>query len=47
MFDLFQDISGAGGPDDRLGALVVVINVISDGGDKFFDIVLAKTLVPA
>ena len=38
-FDLLQDISGTGGPDERLGALVVVIDVISDRGDKFFDIV--------
>ena len=37
-FDFFQDISGAGGPDERLGALVVVIDVISDCGDEFFDI---------
>src|SRR5437016_4108466 len=37
-FDLLQDISGAGGPDERLGALVVVIDVVSDRGDEFFDI---------
>src|SRR5438445_10534494 len=37
-FDLLQDISGAGGPDERLGALVVVIDVVSDGRDEFFDI---------
>jgi hypothetical protein len=27
-FDLLQDISGAGGPDDGLRALVVVIDMI-------------------
>jgi len=32
-FDLIQDISGAGCPDERLGALVVVIDVVSDGSD--------------
>src|SRR5205807_8900469 len=37
-FDLLQDISGAGGPDERLGALVVVIIVVSDRGDEVFDI---------
>ena len=36
--DLFQDISGAGGPNERLGAPVVVIDVVSDRGDKLFDI---------
>src|SRR4029077_1693313 len=36
-FDPFQDISGAGGPDERIGALVVVIDVVSDRGDEFFD----------
>jgi hypothetical protein len=38
-FDLLQDISDTGGPDERLGALVLVIDVITDRGDKFFDIV--------
>jgi len=30
--------AGAGGPDERIGALVVVIDVVSDRGDEFFDI---------
>jgi hypothetical protein len=38
-FDLFQDISGAGGPDGRLRFWFWWIDVISDRGDKFFDIV--------
>lgn len=37
-FDLLQDISGTGGPDERLGALVVVIDVVSDSRDEIFDI---------
>jgi hypothetical protein len=37
-FDLLQDISGAGGPDDGLRALVVVIDVVTDRGNEFFDI---------
>ena len=45
-FDLLQDVSGAGGPDERLGALVVVIDVVSERGDEFFDIAKDATAQP-
>ena len=34
--DLFEDIGSLGGPDERLGALVVFVDVFSDGHDQFF-----------
>ena len=37
--DLFEDIVSLGGPDERLGALVVFVDVVSDGHDQFFGIV--------
>jgi len=34
----FQDIGGSGGPDERLGAFVVTVDVGADGYDEFFQI---------
>ncbi len=37
--DLFEDIEGLGGPDERLWTPVVFINELSDSHDEFFGIV--------
>ena len=37
--DLFEDIGSLGGPDERLGALVVFVDVFSDSHNQFFSIV--------
>lgn len=34
--DFFEDIVSLGGPDERLGALVVFVDILSDGRDQFF-----------
>ena len=39
--DLFEDVASLGGPDERLGALVVFVEVLSDRHDQFFSIVKA------
>jgi len=36
--DLFQDVGGAGRPNERLGILIVTIDGVSDGQDEFFEI---------
>src|SRR5579872_2341302 len=36
--DLFQDVGGAGRPNERFGVLVVAVDVVSDGEDEFFEI---------
>src|SRR5215469_12318812 len=36
-FDLFQDVSGFGGPDEGLGAVIVMVEVVEDGCDQLLD----------
>lgn len=36
--DLFGDVSGPGGPDERPGLAVVAVDIAADGGDQFPDI---------
>ena len=36
--DLFEDIGSLGGPDERLRAPVVLVDVLSDSHDQFFRI---------
>jgi hypothetical protein len=33
-----QDVSGARGPDEQLGVLVVMIDIVADCRSEFFDI---------
>src|SRR3984893_5907358 len=42
--DLFQDIGGAGGPDEGLGFFVVAVGVSSNGQGEFFEV--AKDTAP-
>ena len=35
--DLFQDVGGLCGPDEGLGMLVVMVDVLADGLDQFLD----------
>ena len=35
-FDFLEDVGSLCGPDERLGVLVVAIDVVIDGGDEFF-----------
>ena len=37
-FHLFQDVGGLGGPDERLGTFIVMVDVFADGSDEFLDI---------
>ena len=38
VFTFFQDVGSAGGPDQRLGAFVVAVDVGVHGHDEFFQI---------
>jgi len=35
---LFEDVGGLGGPDQRLGGFVVMVNILDGGFDEFFDV---------
>ena len=35
--DLFQDVGGFGGPDEGLGAFIVMVDVVEDGCDQLLD----------
>lgn len=37
--DLFEDIRGADGPDERIGLQVVLVDVNADGHNEFFHVV--------
>ena len=41
--DLLEDVGSLSGPNEGLGALVVFVDVLSDGRDQFFGIVKYTT----
>ena len=40
----FEDVGGAGGPDEGFGVFVMAVDVSSDGQDEFFEV--AKDAAP-
>ena len=36
--DFFQDVVGLGGPDEGLRIVIVLVDVVTDGGDQLFEI---------
>jgi hypothetical protein len=37
--DFLKDVAGLGGPDERLGIVVVAVDVVTDSHDELFEIV--------
>jgi hypothetical protein len=45
VLDLFEDVSGLGGPDEGFWVFIVVIDVDVDGSDEFLDAGRGRTML--